>query len=117
MGTPNLNFVYGDVTNTELLLSLTKDADVICPLACLVGAPLCKADPQRAWAVNYNHVKILAESLKPGQKLLYPTTNSGYGVGPNGYCDETTPLNPISVYGESKAAAEKSVQQAGGTDP
>ena len=50
---------------------------------------------------------MLLKISKKNQKILYPTSNSGYGVGQkNKYCDENSPLNPISLYGRTKAEAE-----------
>jgi nucleoside-diphosphate-sugar epimerase len=48
--------------------------------------------------------------IKKKQRIIYPTTNSGYGVGlKNKYCDENSPLNPISLYGVTKLQAEELV--------
>jgi dTDP-4-dehydrorhamnose reductase len=50
---------------------------------------------------------------KKDQKIIYPTTNSGYGVGQkNKYCDENSPLKPISLYGTTKAEAENLIFKA-----
>lgn len=113
MSHPSINFVKLDVRDTKKLQSLTIEHDIIIPLACLVGAPLCKERPQDAWDINANSIKKINE-VSGDRKILYPTTNSGYGVGGDGYCDETYPLNPISVYGETKVAAEKTVIESGG---
>jgi nucleoside-diphosphate-sugar epimerase len=103
-GDPKFSYVHGDVREINQLVDLGSKADIIIPLACLVGAPLCKANPIDAKAINTDHVKILSEL---GKKVIYPTTNSGYGVGGSGECTEESPLSPLSVYGETKVAAEK----------
>lgn len=100
---PNFKYVYGDVRNRELLESLGKEADIIIPLACLVGAPLCKENPIDATAINRDQIITLANL---GKKLIFPTTNSGYGIGGKGECTEETPLSPLSLYGTTKASAE-----------
>lgn len=114
-GFPNFNFVNADVTdhNYKLLEKLVKEHDIIIPLACLVGAPLCNANPRSAWEVNHKHINIIC-SVAKGKPVVYPTTNSGYGIGGKGMCDETSPLNPLSVYGETKVAAEKDILSYGG---
>ena len=105
---PKYNFIYGDVRNEGLLEKLVKSHDVIIPLAAIVGFPACKADPKLSWDVNYEQVKNIVPHLSQNQLILYPNTNSGYGIGENQTeCTEESPLNPISVYGESKCAAEK----------
>jgi nucleoside-diphosphate-sugar epimerase len=102
-----LTVIRGDVRDARLLAELVPKADAIMPLACLTGAPLCMRDPQMAMAVNYNAVKNIAELTSPHQLLIFPSTNSGYGIGqPDIYCDEETPLRPISLYGRLKVDVE-----------
>ena len=105
---PNYNFIYGDVRNESFLRHQVGTHDVIIPLAAIVGFPACKADPKLAWEVNYEQIKTILDCLTDDQIILYPNTNSGYGIGVGQTeCTEESPLNPISVYGESKCAAEK----------
>jgi nucleoside-diphosphate-sugar epimerase len=106
------NFIYGDVRNKELLTKLVKSHDVIIPLAAIVGFPACKSDPKSAWDINHNQIIDIVEIISKDQLILYPNTNSGYGVGYNigenqSECTEESSLKPISVYGESKCASEK----------
>src|SRR3989338_202796 len=104
----NFEIVRGDCRDERLLKELTKDKDFIIPLAALVGAPLCDLDKENAQSVNVGAVKKLCQILSKSQKILYPTTNSGYGIGEKDkYCTEETPLKPISFYGIVKAEAEK----------
>ncbi len=104
---PDFEFTLGDVRDKSLLESAVKDADVIVPLAALVGAPLCAADPVRAKQVNYEAVIELDRLRSPSQLVIYPNTNSGYGTGTGEqHCTEETPLEPISVYGRTKCDAE-----------
>jgi nucleoside-diphosphate-sugar epimerase len=109
------NPVRGDARDERLLDELTPKADVIIPLAALVGAPLCKEDPIAAQTLNQDAVVALAKRKGAGQKMIYPTTNSGYGIGASGeFCTEETPLNPISLYGVTKMAAENAVIEQDG---
>lgn len=104
---PGLSIVRGDVRDTKLLTALASKADVVLPLACLVGAPLCSREPQTAAAVNRDAVRALAECMSKDQRLVFPSTNSGYGIGESGvFCDEDTPLRPISLYGRLKVEIE-----------
>ncbi len=104
----NFKFIKGDVRDRKLILRETRKNNIIIPLAALVGAPLCKKYPKKTIEVNYNCIKFILSILKPSQKIIYPNTNSGYGIGKkNNYCDEKSPLNPISLYGKTKVEAEK----------
>jgi nucleoside-diphosphate-sugar epimerase len=103
-----LSFVKGDARDKSLIKEMVSKHDVLIPLAALVGAPICKADPHTATSVNLHSVKFLLEQASADQKVIFPTTNSGYGIGEEGqYCDEETPLRPVSLYGRDKVAAEK----------
>jgi nucleoside-diphosphate-sugar epimerase len=111
---PNMEIVRGDVRDYECLMNLAVKADVIIPLAALVGAPLCARDPDTAEAVNRDAIVAMMRQLSKDQRVLYPTTNSGYGIGePGKACTEETPLRPISLYGRTKADAEKAVLDFG----
>ena len=105
---PNFKFVYGDVRNEELLERLCNEADVIIPLAAIVGFPACDAEPQLANEVNFKQIFNIVKFTKgKDKKILYPNTNSGYGIGVGQTeCTEESPLNPISIYGNTKCEAE-----------
>ena len=106
----HLNVVRGDTRDEKLLKELVPKADVIVPLACIVGAPACDKDPSKAKSVNLDAIVKILKIKSPSQIIIYPNTNSGYGIGQQGvYCDEKTPLKPISLYGKLKVQAEKEV--------
>lgn len=110
----NLTVVNGDVRNKELISKYLKNVDFIFPLACIVGAPACDRDPIAAKTVNYDAIKMILDLRGKNQKIIFPTTNSGYGIGQKGvYCTEKTPLNPISLYGRLKVGIEKEILKAG----
>jgi nucleoside-diphosphate-sugar epimerase len=106
---PNFRFVYGDVQDTTLLKSLVDECDVIIPLAAIVGFPACDANPKLAEEINFGQIKNIVDWIQgTDKKILFPNTNSGYGVGEDGiHCTEESPLNPISIYGKTKVDAEK----------
>ena len=111
---PNLEIVRGDVRNEGVMKKLLAKADVIIPLACLVGAPLCEQKPIEARTINLDAVKMLLDASRQDQQFIVPVTNSGYGIGQEGiYCTEETPLNPISVYGKLKAELEQHLMASG----
>ncbi len=102
--------VRGDCRNELLMEKLVAGADVIIPLAALVGAPLCDRDRIAANSTNYEAIEMLCRIASKEQRILIAVTNSGYGVGEKGkYCTEDTPLRPISLYGTTKVKAEESV--------
>jgi nucleoside-diphosphate-sugar epimerase len=104
---PNFKVVRGDARNAELLQELIPQADIVIPLAALVGAPLCSMDPIGAESLNLNGQLTLLNMLRDDQWLLVPITNSGYGVGEQGkFCTEETPLRPLSLYGKHKVEVE-----------
>lgn len=104
---PAFDFVEGDVRNEDLMHRLIKDADVIIPLAAIVGAPACKRDPGMTKSVNLEAVQLINRLRSPQQLVVYPNTNSGYGASTGDtYCTEDTPLDPISLYGQTKVQAE-----------
>jgi nucleoside-diphosphate-sugar epimerase len=107
------NPIRGDARDERILDELVPRADVVIPLAALVGAPLCNEDPIAARTTNLDAVVALTKRTGRAQMVIYPTTNSGYGIGEVGkFCTEATPLRPISLYGETKVAAEKVVLEA-----
>ena len=111
----SFKFIYGDVRNHELLKELVLQNDIIIPLAAIVGFPACDRDKQLATQINYDHVKVVCDVAKENNKrVVYPNTNSGYGIGENGECTEESPLNPISHYGVTKVNAEREVLGIGG---
>ena len=106
----NFKFIYGDVRNKNLIKKNIKKHNIIIPLAALVGAPLCEKYKKEAKEVNFGSIKYMLKIVSKKQKIIFPTTNSGYGIGQKEkYCDENSPLNPISFYGKTKAEAEKIV--------
>jgi nucleoside-diphosphate-sugar epimerase len=102
---PNFRIYRGDVRVEADLLPILKQADIIIPLAAYVGAPLCDRDPVGASSTNRDAIFMMMKCLSQEQIVLMPTTNSAYGTGD--YCDETSPLNPISRYAKDKVEVEK----------
>ena len=101
------NFIKGDVRDLNLLEQLVSSHDVIIPLAALVGFPLCDRDPRAAQEINQDVNTWIAQNKSKDQMVIYPCTNSGYGVSVDGsVCTEESPLNPVSLYGKTKVAAE-----------
>ena len=109
---PNFNVIKGDVRDKEKMLPLLKNADIIIPLAALVGAPLCKFDPVGATTINKDAIFMMLDNVSKEQRIIMPTTNSAYGSGDkNNYCTEESPLSPISKYAIDKVEVEKRLME------
>jgi nucleoside-diphosphate-sugar epimerase len=105
---PQFNFVRGDARDEQLLHELLKTHDTIIPLAGIVGMKACDRDPFMARTVNLDAISLLNRLRSPDQIVISPCTNSGYGAKSGEvFCTEETPLEPISLYGETKAQAEQ----------
>jgi nucleoside-diphosphate-sugar epimerase len=110
----NFEVVRGDARDEDTLKPLMAKADYIIPLAALVGAPLCNRDKTGAVSTNRDAIALIVRMASREQRIILPTTNSGYGIGQKGvYCSEETPLNPITLYGKIKAEAERIVMEKG----
>jgi len=104
----NLTIIKSDVRIDAVMKDNIKKADIIIPLAALVGAPLCNLDPVGARSINYHAIMTMLKIITSNQLILMPTTNSAYGTGDtNNFCDENSPLNPISQYAIEKVEVEK----------
>jgi nucleoside-diphosphate-sugar epimerase len=113
---PNFDFVRGDARDERLLRDLLPRHDAIIPLAAVVGAPACASDPWLARTVNLDAILLVNKLRSRQQLVLYPTTNSGYGTSSGEvYCTEETPLQPISLYGETKVQAEAALLESPNT--
>jgi len=113
-GQDRFRVIRGDVRNERVLKEALASQDIIIPLAALVGAPLCNLDETGAVSTNQTSIESLCRLASPTQVILYPTTNSGYGIGEKGkFCTEETPLRPISLYGTTKVKAEEAVLARG----
>ena len=109
---PNFSVVKGDIRIASVMAPLLKKADIVIPLAALVGAPLCNLDPVGATTVNHDAITMMIKHLSKQQIVLMPTTNSAYGTGDdNNHCTEESPLRPISQYAIEKVAIEKELMQ------
>ncbi len=104
------NVVRGDAREESIVKPLVAKADVIIPLAALVGVPLCNTDQIATTTTNQNAVEMVCKLASKQQWVVMPVTNSGYGIGEKGkHCTEDSPLRPLSTYGVTKVKAEEAV--------
>ena len=106
----NFKLIVGDIRNKKLMKKLIKKNDFIIPLAGLVGAPLCDKYKKDAISTNLESIKTLRKIATSKNKIIFLTSNSGYGIGEkNKFCTEESPLKPISLYGKTKCEAESEI--------
>jgi nucleoside-diphosphate-sugar epimerase len=111
---PKFDFTKGDICDEHLMAELIPQFEVIIPLAAIVGAPACKVNPTVTRLVNYNAHMKMVRKVSRSQMVIFPTTNSGYGVGKKDTsCTEESPLRPISEYGRTKVEVEKAFLDKG----
>ena len=108
----NLHILRGDCRDAAVLREALKGQDAVIPLAAIVGFPACERDKTAAQSTNFEAIKTLVELCTPEQKIIFPCTNSGYGIGQgDNYCTEESPIQPISLYGKTKMQAEQLILQ------
>ena len=111
---PNFDFIKGDICDYALMKDLLPKFDVVIPLAAIVGAPACKMNPTVTRLVNYEAHMNIVDTTSASQRVIFPTTNSGYGIGEKDkFCTEESPLRPISEYGRDKVEIEKALLEKG----
>lgn len=110
----SVNFIRGDIRDTQKLVNAAKDHDVIVFAAALVGDPACSVDQALTEELNYTAVKRFCEQMPKNKHLIFLSTCSVYGAQ-DGILDEESPTNPLSSYASTKLRAEKHVLDVGGT--
>lgn len=103
---PGFTFTELDILDRPALAPILGEADAVIHLAAMVGYPLCKKLPERAVQVNVEGTRNVLSLAAPDVPVLYASTGSNYGEV-EGICTEDTPLNPLSLYGETKTEAER----------
>lgn len=80
-------------------------ADIVIPLAGMVGAPICAQYPIAATLINLQAQIDLIKEVSHEQRIIAPITESVYGKNAE-VCTEETPCNPLSLYGKQKREVE-----------
>jgi nucleoside-diphosphate-sugar epimerase len=102
-----VDFVYGDVRDTERLLPHLQWADAVVWLAAIVGDGACALNPEVTIDINQESVGWLAGAFDG--RIVFLSTCSVYGAQ-DATLDETSPTAPLSVYAVTKLAAEKHLE-------
>ena len=109
----NFEFMRGDVRDASAMEAALQGVDLVIHLAAIVGYPACKKHPELAQTVNFEATKLLAQTRSKDIPILFGSTGSNYGAIVGEICTEETPLNPVSLYGETKTEAEKLLLDSG----
>jgi len=107
---PNFHFIEGDIRDENALRHACKRADVIIHLAAIVGFPACRTEPELAKSVNVDGTRNLVKVTSNNQLIIYASTGSNYGAVED-VCTEESPLNPLSLYGQTKTLAERMLME------
>ena len=111
MGNSNFSFIQGDIRNNDDVKKAVVGVDAVVHLAAIVGDPACKKFPELAVSINQDGAELLClRSIDAGvSRFVFASTCSNYGKMPDhdGFVDETTDLNPISLYAELKVGFEQ----------
>jgi nucleoside-diphosphate-sugar epimerase len=102
---PDFEFQRGDIRSLEDVKRAVQGQDAVIHLAAIVGYPACRKDPKLAEEVNVQGTKNIAALVSPNQLVVFGSTGSNYGAVEE-ICTEETPLNPLSLYGQTKTLAE-----------
>lgn len=100
----NVDFIYGDIRDTDRLGKIINDYDIVVWLAAIVGDGACAVNPEKTYEVNVTATKWLVDNFKG--KIVFPSTCSVYGIN-HDLIDETAEPNPLSVYASTKLEAEQ----------
>ena len=106
-------FILGDVTDPKEMTKAIEGIDLVIHLAAIVGYPACKKFPDLAESVNFKSTELLCNLLNKKTPIIFGSTGSNYGVVTNEICTEKTPLNPLTIYGETKTRAEALIHNRG----
>jgi len=112
----NFEFQKGDIRNISDIIEATKNIDAVIHLAGVVGDPACAMSPRETLETNYLATKTITEVCKYFQinRFIFTSTCSVYGKNPfaGQKLTEKSPLNPISLYAETKIKCERAILEA-----
>lgn len=110
----DVKFIYGDIRDTEEVIRVAKDYDVVILMAALVGDPACAVDINLTDEINHVAIKNVCKQLDKTKHVIFLSTCSVYGAQLD-ILDEDSPTNPLSAYASTKLQAEKYVTERNGT--
>jgi len=109
-----INFIYGDIRDTNKIVESSKDFGIVVLMAALVGDPACSVDPKLTEEINFTAIKNICLSLPKDKHIIFMSTCSVYGAQTE-ILNEESPTNPLSSYASTKLESEKYVMERNGT--
>ena len=109
---PQFEFVAGDIREAAAVRAALRDCEAVIHLAAIVGFPACRKYPDLARSVNVEGTRVIAEAVGRGRLVLFGSTGSNYGALEQEVCTEETPLQPLSLYGQTKTEAERHLMES-----
>lgn len=111
---PRFELIQGDTRDDACVTRALEGVDAVVHVAELVGDPACAVDPELTRAINLDATRRLAALARAGgvRRFVYPSSCSVYGAS-DSVVDEDSPLHPVSLYAETKIAAEEAIQALG----
>lgn len=103
------SFQKGDIRNIQDVKTAMTDADIVIHLAAIVGFPACRKEPKIAQEINIIGTKNIVAAASKDQHIFFASTGSNYGAVLDKTCTEETPLNPLSLYGQTKVLGEQHI--------
>ena len=110
----SVNFIHGDIRDTDKLLKVAGQYDTIILMAALVGDPACQVDLKLTEEINYFAIRDFCKNISPDKHLIFMSTCSVYGAQ-DGILDEDSPTSPLSSYASTKLSSEKYIKEHNGT--
>jgi len=110
----------GDLRKKDDVEKALDGATAVVHLAAIVGDPACRDNPDLARQVNTDGSNLLCDVAisRKISRFIFASTCSNYGkmADPKGYVDEDSPLNPISLYAETKVGFEQFLTEHASAD-
>lgn len=105
---PDFELMEGDICNVRDVTTAIRDVDKVIALAAIVGDPACGIDAEATLNLNFESTKILAEACNfyDVDRIVFASTCSVYGAKDDGLLDESSSLNPVSLYARTRIMSE-----------
>lgn len=111
LGHPRLRLIEGDVARLALQNGFLEGVDAVIHLAALSNDPSCDLAPEQTQRVNFEAtIELARRAARAGvRKFVFSSSCSVYGSNPSPLVDERSELQPVSLYAQKKAEAERAL--------